>query len=182
MGSAFYRDIHGSVASVGLLNVGEEDQKDLIICVNSSGSGRNSLNLNYNGFVEGSDIAGKVDVVVTDGFSGNVALKTAEGVADLFRVDCELHFPRIYRQDWAFCWLVLACVDSDTNLILGDIMEQFSWIEQDIGKVTRGHGCIWIFECHWCGRLYASTRLYLVKSAIHKARYILNKGINDRDE
>ena len=40
------------------------------------------LDLNYHGFVEGDDIAkGTVDVVVTDGFTGNIALKTAEGVA-----------------------------------------------------------------------------------------------------
>ena len=41
--------------------------------------------MNYCGFVEGSDSGkGSVDIVVTDGFSGNVALKTAEGVAGLF--------------------------------------------------------------------------------------------------
>ena len=40
------------------------------------------LDLDYHGFVEGDDIAkGTVDVVVTDGFTGNVALKTAEGTA-----------------------------------------------------------------------------------------------------
>ena len=42
----------------------------------------NSFGLNYQGFVEGDDIAkGTVDVVVTDGFTGNIALKTAEGTA-----------------------------------------------------------------------------------------------------
>ena len=41
--------------------------------------------INFHGFVEGDDIgAGTVDVVVTDGFTGNVALKTAEGTARLF--------------------------------------------------------------------------------------------------
>ena len=85
MGSAFYRDIHGGVSpSVGLLNVGEEDQKGFDYLREAAAVlGADSLNLNYHGFVEGSDIAGgKVDVVVTDGFSGNVALKTAEGTAN----------------------------------------------------------------------------------------------------
>lgn len=86
MGSAFYRDIHGGQApSVGLLNVGEEDQKGFAYLREAAAVlGSDSLKLNYYGFVEGSDIAaGTVDVVVTDGFTGNVALKTAEGVADL---------------------------------------------------------------------------------------------------
>ena len=44
------------------------------------------LKVNYCGFVEGSDLVkGSVDIVVTDGFSGNVALKTAEGVAGYLR-------------------------------------------------------------------------------------------------
>jgi glycerol-3-phosphate acyltransferase PlsX len=43
------------------------------------------LELEFHGFIEGDDIAmGTVDVVVTDGFTGNVALKTAEGTAKLF--------------------------------------------------------------------------------------------------
>ena len=43
-----------------------------------------SKKINFFGFIEGSDInKGIVDVVVTDGFSGNIALKTAEGVAEL---------------------------------------------------------------------------------------------------
>ena len=42
------------------------------------------VNLNYSGFVEGDDITrGVVDIIVSDGFSGNIALKTAEGTANL---------------------------------------------------------------------------------------------------
>ena len=45
----------------------------------------NESHLNYVGFVEGNDIyAGTVDVIVCDGFSGNIALKASEGVATLF--------------------------------------------------------------------------------------------------
>ena len=45
---------------------------------------RSASKLNYVGFVEGDDIfSGEVDVVVTDGFTGNVALKTMEGLANM---------------------------------------------------------------------------------------------------
>ena len=88
MGSAFYRDIYGmETPSVGLLNVGEEDQKGFDY-LREAGKVLNleKLDVNYQGFVEGSDItAGSVDVIVTDGFTGNAALKTAEGVANLFQ-------------------------------------------------------------------------------------------------
>ena len=84
MGSAFSRIILKiNNPTVGLLNVGEENQKgNLILQEASSEISKQSSNVNYFGFVEGDDITeGKVDVIVTDGFSGNIALKTAEGTA-----------------------------------------------------------------------------------------------------
>jgi phosphate acyltransferase len=69
--------------SVGLLNIGEEDIKGHEI-VQEAHALLQSTRLNYVGFVEGDDIfSGEVDVVVTDGFTGNVALKTMEGAARL---------------------------------------------------------------------------------------------------
>ncbi len=51
------------------------------------------FDFDYRGFVEGDDIAkGTVDVIVTDGFTGNVALKTAEGLARFFRTDLRATF------------------------------------------------------------------------------------------
>jgi glycerol-3-phosphate acyltransferase PlsX len=84
MGEAFHRAVHGvRRPSVGLLNVGSEDQKGHEEVRQAHRFLRESrLDLDYRGFVEGSDVsAGAVDVVVTDGFTGNVALKTAEGTA-----------------------------------------------------------------------------------------------------
>jgi glycerol-3-phosphate acyltransferase PlsX len=68
---------------VGLLNVGVEDQKGHEEVREAHRILREEIGfLNYHGFVEGDDISkGVVDVVVTDGFTGNVALKTAEGTA-----------------------------------------------------------------------------------------------------
>jgi glycerol-3-phosphate acyltransferase PlsX len=70
--------------SVGLLNVGVEEIKGLEEIKAAGRILREAQlpSLNYLGFVEGDDIgAGTVDVVVTEGFTGNIALKTAEGTA-----------------------------------------------------------------------------------------------------
>ncbi len=88
MGSAFYRAVHGAEnPTVGLLNVGSEEQKGHEEVKEAHRLLREGgLPIDYRGFVEGDDIAkGTVDVVVTDGFSGNIALKTAEGVARFIR-------------------------------------------------------------------------------------------------
>jgi glycerol-3-phosphate acyltransferase PlsX len=70
--------------TVGLLNIGVEEVKGLEE-VREAGRflrEENSPDFDYLGFVEGDDIGrGKVDVVVTEGFAGNIALKTAEGTA-----------------------------------------------------------------------------------------------------
>lgn len=67
--------------SVGLLNIGEEEIKGNDQ-VKQAAQLLADSNLNYHGFIEGDDIyKGTVDVVVCDGFVGNVALKTSEGVA-----------------------------------------------------------------------------------------------------
>lgn len=84
MGEAFHAAVHGVARpTVGILNVGSEDMKGHDEVREASRILRDGgLGLNYHGFVEGDDIAkGTVDVVVTDGFTGNIALKTAEGVA-----------------------------------------------------------------------------------------------------
>jgi glycerol-3-phosphate acyltransferase PlsX len=87
MGQAFYLSLMGKDnPTVGLLNVGEEEQKGHeYLRLAAQELSNPDLAVNYHGFVEGSDLVkGTVDIVVTDGFSGNIALKTAEGVAGLF--------------------------------------------------------------------------------------------------
>ncbi len=88
VGAAFHRALHGADRpSVGLLNVGSEEQKGHDEVREAHRILREGgFDLNYHGFIEGDDIAkGVVDVVVTDGFTGNVALKTAEGVGRFLR-------------------------------------------------------------------------------------------------
>jgi glycerol-3-phosphate acyltransferase PlsX len=71
--------------TVGLLNVGSEDLKGNDAVRSAAARLRGGLTpIRFHGFIEGDDIgAGTVDVIVTDGFTGNVALKTAEGMAKL---------------------------------------------------------------------------------------------------
>ncbi|MGE3302257.1 MAG: phosphate acyltransferase PlsX [Hyphomonadaceae bacterium] len=86
MGEAFHRAVYGSQRpTVALLNIGSEELKGheeirhAARLVRSAG-----VDLAFIGFVEGDGIsAGHADVVVTDGFTGNVAIKTGEGAARL---------------------------------------------------------------------------------------------------
>ncbi len=87
MGEVFARQVLGLPRpTVGILNVGEEQLKGNDAVRKAAAVLQSSaLALDFHGFVEGDDIAaGTVDVVVTDGFTGNVALKTAEGTAKLY--------------------------------------------------------------------------------------------------
>jgi glycerol-3-phosphate acyltransferase PlsX len=86
MGEAFHRAIYGSERPVvRLLNIGSEDMKghdeikEAARLVRAAG-----VDINFQGFVEGDGIsAGHAQVIVTDGFTGNIAIKTAEGTARL---------------------------------------------------------------------------------------------------
>jgi len=84
MGEAYHRAAHGVARpTVGLLNVGSEEMKGHEEVREAHRILREgNIDLDYKGFVEGDDITkGVVDVVVTDGFTGNVALKAMEGAA-----------------------------------------------------------------------------------------------------
>jgi glycerol-3-phosphate acyltransferase PlsX len=96
MGSILATDLlgPGSRPRVGLLNIGEEEIKG-DETVRAAHNLLAASDINYVGFVEGHDIfSDEVDVVVTDGFTGNVALKTMEGVARLIRDALREEFTR----------------------------------------------------------------------------------------
>jgi glycerol-3-phosphate acyltransferase PlsX len=87
MGEVFARTVLGfEQPTIGLLNIGVEDLKGNEEVREAAAILRDSdLPIAFRGFVEGDDIgAGTVDVVVTDGFTGNVALKTAEGTINFY--------------------------------------------------------------------------------------------------
>jgi glycerol-3-phosphate acyltransferase PlsX len=84
MGAAMARALFGiDKPSVGLLNIGVEEVKGVDEIKKAAAVLKEApLPIRYHGFVEGDDVGrGAVDVVVTDGFTGNIALKTAEGTA-----------------------------------------------------------------------------------------------------
>lgn len=95
MGSVVAADLHGMPRPrVGLLNIGSEDIKGNEL-VQEAAKLLQQSTLNYIGFVEGNDIfGGEVDVVVTDGFTGNVALKTMEGLARMLGATLKNEYTR----------------------------------------------------------------------------------------
>jgi glycerol-3-phosphate acyltransferase PlsX len=97
MGEAMARCLFGvERPSVGLLNIGVEEMKGVEQVKEAARLLRElRLPLEYAGFVEGDDIGkGTVDVVVTEGFTGNIALKTAEGTAKQLSVYLKLALAR----------------------------------------------------------------------------------------
>ncbi|WP_224814476.1 phosphate acyltransferase PlsX [Hasllibacter sp. MH4015] len=83
---------------IGLLNVGTEEHKgraELKVASELIERAADAADFDYVGFVEGSDLpSDRVDVIVTDGFTGNVALKTGEGTAKLIRELLEQAFKK----------------------------------------------------------------------------------------
>jgi|TARA_A100001015_G_scaffold151887_1_gene168393 glycerol-3-phosphate acyltransferase PlsX len=79
--------------SIGLLNVGKEDNKgkeEIKLASDCLKDLSQNFIVNYYGYIEGNDIStGRTNVVVTDGFTGNISLKTAEGTAKLFQSHLE---------------------------------------------------------------------------------------------
>ena len=90
MGAVYAENIGGQTRPrLGLLNIGEEDQKGLEALQKLNKvlqEKKEQLPYDYVGFIEGNDIGGgNVQVVVTDGFTGNIVLKTVEGTAKLIK-------------------------------------------------------------------------------------------------
>lgn len=86
MGNAFAQVIFNTESpKISLLNVGGEENKGSAIIKSAATELKsNDYNLNFCGYIEGNNIvSGDIDVVVTDGFSGNVLLKASEGTANL---------------------------------------------------------------------------------------------------
>ena len=85
---------HNPAPSIGLLNIGEEEIKGSDM-VKEAGELLRRSNLNFYGNIEGDDIyKGTTDVVVCDGFVGNVALKTSEGLAQMIATFLRQEFKR----------------------------------------------------------------------------------------
>ena len=96
MGTEFAKVVLGrDDPKIAILNIGTEQDKGKSYINNAANLLKNSyLSKNFIGYIEGSDMTkGLADVVVADGFSGNIALKTAEGVAVL----CSAYIKKIFE-------------------------------------------------------------------------------------
>ena len=86
MGASLYKSLYpNDISKVALLNIGSEELKgnEIIKETYQLLNEKNSDNYNFAGYIEGNHLMdGKVNVIVSDGFTGNVALKTAEGTAN----------------------------------------------------------------------------------------------------
>ncbi len=103
IGAAWSETLTGQPASVGLLNVGRESGKGTDCVRIADESLAELMPDNYKGFQEGDDLyKGELDVLVTDGFAGNITLKASEALSDWL---LEL-FNREFRQHWLMKWFV----------------------------------------------------------------------------
>ena len=86
MGASLYTSLYpNEKPNVGLLNIGSEELKgnEIIKETYQILNDKNSKNYNFSGYIEGNHLMdGNINVIVSDGFTGNVALKTAEGTAN----------------------------------------------------------------------------------------------------
>ena len=85
MGAALYRSLYSNIPNVALLNIGSEELKgnETIKETFKLLNNKKTQNFNFSGYIEGNELMnGNVNVIVSDGFTGNVALKTAEGTAN----------------------------------------------------------------------------------------------------
>ena len=86
MGASLYKSLYPSKSpNVALLNIGSEELKgnEIIKETYQTLNEKKSNNFNFHGYIEGNQLMnGEVNVIVSDGFTGNVALKTAEGTAN----------------------------------------------------------------------------------------------------
>ena len=85
LGALYSKHVHGiENPRVALLNIGEEDSKGNLLTLAAYKLLQESDEINFTGNLEGRDLfMGKADVIVCDGFTGNVALKTMEGMAKM---------------------------------------------------------------------------------------------------
>ena len=110
LGVGWHESQHETPARLGLLNVGRESAKgtDAVRC--AAGYLETAMPDRYQGFYEGDDIyKGEIDVLVTDGFAGNITLKASEGLSEWLQ---ELIYKE-FRQHWFmrwFAWLWLPAV------------------------------------------------------------------------
>ncbi|MGM0525399.1 MAG: phosphate acyltransferase PlsX [Pseudomonadota bacterium] len=107
MGSVAAQTVeHISSPRIALLNMGEEEIKGNDVVKNAASRLSASEHVNYTGFVEGNHLfSGKADVIVCDGFVGNIALKSCEGLATLIFEQLKSALMSHWMYRWFFRFL-----------------------------------------------------------------------------
>lgn len=117
MGSVLAQEQLNRSPRVGLLNIGEEKIKGNNLVKRCSTILQQCNAINYIGYIEGDQIfTGKADVVVCDGFVGNICLKTSEGVAKLFLNDFKMQMSGNVFKKIIFKWLFKGLIKRLNNL------------------------------------------------------------------
>ncbi len=140
MGSVLTETVEGKASpTVALLNVGEEEIKGNEQVKLASRLIQEHSQLNYIGYIEGDDIyAGKADVVVCDGFVGNIALKSSEGLARLLGLSLQQAFERsLYRK---FIGLLARPILSEMQSLMDPSRRNGASLLGLQGIVVKSHG------------------------------------------
>jgi len=166
MGEIYFRSMFGTRRPrVGLLSIGEEDTKGNLLTREAFPLLKN-LPLNFVGNVEGRDLyGGQIDVIVTDGFVGNVALKTSEGVANLVRATLKESLKAtITRQVGALL----------SRSAFSDFKKRLDHTEYGGAPLLGIKGVCFI--------THGSSNANAIKNAIRVAAEFAERGINDKIE
>ncbi len=162
MGEVYARVVRGIARpSVGLLSNGAEESKGTET-TRAAHSILTRLPLNYLGYVEGRDLnSGTVDVVVTDGFTGNIALKTMEGFYDFTQGQLRLLFSSSWRGKLAFLLLKHSFADLRARIDYDEVG----------GAPLLGTDGVTIIA-------HGSSSPKAIKNAIRVAHEVLQRGVN----
>src|ERR1700693_6245252 len=164
MGEIYFRSMFGTRRPrVGLLSIGEEESKGNEL-TREAFQLLKQLPLNFVGNVEGRDIySGKVDVIVADGFVGNVALKTSEGVANLVRATLkETLKATITRQVGYLLW----------RSAFADFKKRLDHTEYGGAPLLGVRGVCFI--------THGSSNMNAIKNALRVAAEFAERNINDK--
>ncbi|MDD1782742.1 phosphate acyltransferase PlsX [Enterovibrio sp. ZSDZ35] len=170
MGAVLAEEQLGRKPSVGLLNIGEEEIKGNDLVKRCAEMLKQCSAVNYIGYVEGDQLyTGKADVIVCDGFVGNVSLKTSEGVARLFLDSLKIHVLANPLKKIVAKWL------------FGSLFEHLNNLNPDQynGASLLGLRGI-VVKSH--GRADISAFQHAIGEAIHEVERQLPKKICDRLE
>ncbi|SKA60693.1 phosphate acyltransferase PlsX [Enterovibrio nigricans] len=170
MGAVLAEEQLGRKPSVGLLNIGEEEIKGNDLVKRCAEMLKQCSAVNYIGYVEGDQLyTGKADVIVCDGFVGNVSLKTSEGVARLFLDSLKIHVLANPLKKLVAKWL------------FGSLFEHLNNLNPDQynGASLLGLRGI-VVKSH--GRADISAFQHAIGEAIHEVERQLPKKICDRLE